>query len=78
MRSKLACLYAACAWFTAALAVEPLKPHPQAIASIHSPEEVDRPEMMKWIVYANFSKLLTVGLGIEGTLSCFDTCISNL
>lgn len=51
MRSKLACLYAACAWFTAALAVEPLKPHPQAIASIHSPEEVDRPEMMKWIVH---------------------------
>jgi hypothetical protein len=33
------------------LAVEPLKPHPQAIASIHSPEEVDRPEMMKWIVH---------------------------
>lgn len=32
------------------LAVEPTKPHPQALANTHPPGEVDRPEMVKFIV----------------------------
>ncbi len=35
---------------SAALASEALKPHPKAIANIHPPGEVDRPEMVKYIV----------------------------
>jgi hypothetical protein len=35
---------------TAALAAESLKPHPQALPNIHPPGEVDRPEMVKFIV----------------------------
>lgn len=34
----------------AALAARSLKPHPKAIANIHAPGEVDRPEMVKFIV----------------------------
>lgn len=33
-----------------ALASEALKPHPKAIANIHPPGEVDRPEMVKYIM----------------------------
>lgn len=36
--------------FSAALAAEVLKPHPKAVANIHPPGEVDRPEMVKFIV----------------------------
>ncbi len=35
---------------TAAIASEGLKPHPKAITNIHPPGEVDRPEMVKFIV----------------------------
>lgn len=35
---------------SAALAAETLKPHPKALANIHPPGEVDRPEMVKYIV----------------------------
>jgi hypothetical protein len=35
---------------TAVFAAESLKPHPKAIANIHPPGEVDRPEMVKFIV----------------------------
>lgn len=35
---------------SAALAADALKPHPKAIANIHPPGEVDRPEMVKFIV----------------------------
>lgn len=41
------------AWIVAALAVaapQPLVPHPQAMKNIHPPGEVDRPEMVKFIV----------------------------
>ncbi len=38
------------AFLSAALAAEALKPHPKAIANIHPPGEVDRPEMVKYIV----------------------------
>ena len=34
----------------AVMAAEALKPHPKAVANIHSPGEVDRPEMVKFIV----------------------------
>ncbi|MBL9133870.1 MAG: xanthan lyase [Verrucomicrobiaceae bacterium] len=34
----------------AAMAAEALKPHPKAIPNIHPPGEVDRPEMVKFIV----------------------------
>lgn len=34
----------------AAMAAEVLKPHPKAIKNIHPPGEVDRPEMVKFIV----------------------------
>jgi hypothetical protein len=34
----------------AAMAAEALKPHPKAVVNIHSPGEVDRPEMVKFIV----------------------------
>lgn len=48
MRSHLAYLFAAL--LTAAMAAEALKPHPQALPNTHSPGEVDRPEMVKFIV----------------------------
>jgi hypothetical protein len=35
---------------TAAMAVEPLHPHPKALANTHPPGEVDRPEMVRFIV----------------------------
>jgi len=35
---------------SAALAAEALKPHPKAIANTHPPGEVDRPEMVPYIV----------------------------
>ena len=35
---------------TAAMAAEALKPHPKAVPNIHPPGEVDRPEMVKFIV----------------------------
>jgi hypothetical protein len=35
---------------SAAIAAETLKPHPKAIKNIHPPGEVDRPEMVKFIV----------------------------
>lgn len=35
---------------SAALASEALKPHPKALANLHPPGEVDRPEMVKYIV----------------------------
>ena len=35
---------------TAALAAETLKPHPKALPNIHPPGEVDRPEMVNFIV----------------------------
>jgi len=38
------------AFLSAALAAEALKPHPKALANIHPPGEVDRPEMVKYIV----------------------------
>ena len=43
-------LLLAAALFGAAMATETLKPHPKAIANIHPPGEVDRPEMVKFIV----------------------------
>ncbi len=36
--------------FSAVMAAELLKPHPMAIANTHQPGEVDRPEMVKFIV----------------------------
>lgn len=43
--------------FSAALAADvvSLKPHPKAVANIHPPGEVDRPEMVKFIVTASAS-----------------------
>ena len=35
---------------SAALAAEALKPHPKALANTHAPGEVDRPEMVQYIV----------------------------
>lgn len=37
-------------FISAALAAETLKPHPKAIANTHAPGEVDRPEMVQYIV----------------------------
>lgn len=36
--------------FSAVMAAEALKPHPKAVANSHAPGEVDRPEMVKFIV----------------------------
>lgn len=38
------------AFLSVALAAEALKPHPKALANIHPPGEVDRPDMVKYIV----------------------------
>lgn len=38
------------AFFGAAMAAEALKPHPKALPNTHPPGEVDRPEMVKFIV----------------------------
>jgi hypothetical protein len=35
---------------TSALAAESLKPHPKALPNIHPPGEVDRPELVQFIV----------------------------
>ena len=43
-------LLIAAALFSAAMAAEALKPHPKAVANIHPPGQVDRPEMVKFIV----------------------------
>ena len=44
------CLLTAAALLSAALAAEALKPHPKAIPNTHPPGEVDRPEMVQYIV----------------------------
>jgi hypothetical protein len=36
--------------FSSVMAAEALKPHPKAVANIHPPGEVDRPDMVKFVV----------------------------